>query len=128
MDKHQACLKGVAADCLGLIGGVAIELGIYGGREWASDPDLHNYGRQPDPKVLIAACDRYLDRIAIATATLADILVMRFKVDPQHFALISQVNPMYLIHAYAQVRRVVENGVKVSGATIVCAYRFRGIA
>ena len=85
-------------------------------------------GRTPDAKVLIGGCDRFLDRIAIADAAPGDVLVMAFSREPQHFAIISEADPMYLIHAYAQARRVVENGAKIAGARVLRAYSYRGVA
>lgn len=126
--RHQARTKGVGTDCIGLLIGVGVALGIPGASDADRDPDSKNYGRQPDPNVLLPGCDRYLARIPLAEAGLADILVMAFLRDPQHFAIISRVDPMYLIHAYAQRRAVVENGVKVAGAKVLRAYRFRGVA
>jgi len=124
--QHQQRLKGIATDCIGLVGGVALELGIEGAREWADDPNLHNYGKTP-MDLLLAGCDRFLTRISIHEAGLGDILVMAFRRFPQHVAIVSQVEPMYLIHAYAQIGRVVENGVNVAQAKVVRAYRYRGI-
>ncbi len=121
-------MKGIAVDCIGLIGGVALEVGVPGAEEWKNDPNMHNYGVIPQPEFLWAACDRFMDRITLNSATVGDVLVMAFERDPQHFALISQLHPMYVIHAYTSVRRVVENGVNVAKAKILRVYRFRGVA
>jgi NlpC/P60 family putative phage cell wall peptidase len=126
--QHQAYCKGVATDCIGLVGGIALELGMQGAREWADDPALHNYGRTPDPKVLLDGCDRLLVRIPLHTAGLGDILVMAFASEPQHFAIVSRVDPMYLIHAYALARKVVENGAAVAHARTLRAYSYREVA
>lgn len=125
---HQQRLKGVATDCIGLIGGVALELGIEGAREWADDPDLHTYGQTPDPHLLLQGADRFLDQITLQEVGLGDVLVMAFKRLPQHFAIVSQVSPMYLVHAYQSVGRVVENGAKIARARVLRAYKYRGIA
>jgi hypothetical protein len=124
---HQGRVRGVGVDCIGVIGCSAVTCGVDGAAEWMSDPAMHNYSPQPDPRLLLAACDKYLDRIAVSEAGLADILIMAFAGEPMHFALISRVAPMYVIHAYAQIGKVTENGAKVAGATISRAYRFRGL-
>ena len=124
--QHQQRKKGLATDCIGLVGGVALELGVEGAQEWADDPSLHCYGRLP-MDLLLSGCDRFLTRIPVAESGLGDVLVMAFRNYPQHVAIVSQLDPMYLIHAYLQVGRVVENGARVAGAKIVRAYRFRGI-
>ncbi len=125
---HQARVKGVATDCIGLVGGTALALGIPGAREWADDASLHCYGPTPDPRVLIGACDRLLVRIPLHTAIPGDVLVMAFEKEPQHFGIITQLAPMMLIHAYRSVRMVVENGIGMSRVKLLRAYSFRGIA
>ena len=124
--QHQQSCKGVGTDCIGLVGGVALACGIPEAKAWASDPRWKGYGRTPDPKMLRAACDEYLDPIPIAEADAGVILVMKFDRDPQHFAIVSQKQPMHIIHAYAQARKVVEHIVDPTWRSrIVRAYRFR---
>jgi cell wall-associated NlpC family hydrolase len=125
--RHQGRVKGVAVDCIGLVGGVALELGIEGAAEWAADASLHRYGRLPDPVLLFGGCERFMDRIAAADIRIGDVVVMAFDRDPQHFAIVSDIEPMYLIHAYTAVRKVVENGAGIWRGRILRAYRFRGI-
>lgn len=125
--KHQGRAPGAGLDCIGLVGMAALACGVPGAREWYDEQELHRYAPSPDPKMLVAGCDRFMDRIPFAQATIGDVLVMAFYRDPQHFALISRTDPMYLIHAYTAVRKVVENGLNVAGARIIRAYRFRDI-
>lgn len=123
--KHQASLRGIGTDCIGLIVGVARELGIHGAKEFAADTEIAGYGREPKPDMLEAACDRYLDPCADPKP--GDILLLKFTAEPQHFAIISQ--PDYMIHAYAQARKVVENRIDdVWRSRIVRAYSYRGLA
>lgn len=127
--QHQARLKGVGVDCLGLIGEVGAALKLPGTEAWRTSEEFRGYGPTPRPDLLLAACERYLDRIALASVGLGDILLMAFKVFPQHFAIVSRVAPTYVIHAYplGAVDRVTENGVAVAGAKVVRAYRYRGV-
>lgn len=126
---HQASLKGVGTDCIGLVVGVAAACGIAEAASFRATPEYRNYGREPDPKMLLDGCDRWLMRISMWDVRLADILVFRFAKEPQHFALVSKENPQYIIHAYAQVRKVVENRLDdVWSSRVVRAYRFRGLA
>ena len=126
--QHQASLKGVGADCIGLVGGVALACGVPGAREWAADQTCKGYGRRPDPAMLLRSCDTYLERIAVGAAGLGDILVFKFERDPQHFGIKSREGPDYVIHAYAQARRVVENRIdELWRSRILRAYRFRGL-
>lgn len=124
---HQAYRKGVGTDCLGLIAGVAVELGLPGGAEWEAEPKYHSYGRTPTEGLLIEGADKFLDRIPVHTAKLADILVYAFKTEPQHFALISNDDPERIIHAYIFAKQVVEQGSEIPKARRVAAYRYRGI-
>lgn len=118
-------------DCLGVVGRVGIELRVGTSDRWLADPALRDYGLAMNrPDILIRKCDEYLDRIRFAAVTLGDILLMRFNLFPQHFAIVSRLDPMYVIHAYSSpsVNRVVENGVRIAGAKIYRAYRFKGLA
>lgn len=126
--QHQGRLKGVAVDCIGLIGMTALECGIEGAAEWRADPTMHSYGTTPEPEFLRSACDRFLDPIAVGAARLGDILVIAFPKQPQHFALISHDDPTHVIHAYLQRRQVVEQSLPIAKSRVLCAYRFRGIA
>lgn len=125
---HQASLKGVGTDCIGLIAGVAAECGVAEADKWAHDPHRQNYGREPDHKMLLAACDAYLDRIAFAAAVPGDVLLFRFAAEPQHFGILSRRAPDYVIHAYAQARKVVENRLdELWRSRLVAVYRLRGL-
>jgi NlpC/P60 family putative phage cell wall peptidase len=126
---HQASTKGVGSDCVGLVAGVARALGIAGGEEFAADPDVRGYGREPDPVMLLSVCARYLEPVHLPEVRMGDILLLRFAAEPQHFAIVSQKNPDYMLHAYAQARRIVENRIDaVWRSRIVRAYGYRGIS
>lgn len=124
---HQGRRKGVGVDCIGLAGMVALATGVAGAQEWYADQTMHCYGITPDPDFLWAACNRFLDPIAPADATLADLLVMAFPRQPQHFAVVSRVQPTYVIHAYLQRRKVVENSLPIARSKVIAAYKFRGV-
>lgn len=131
---HQASVKHVGTDCIGLIGGVGLELRLPEAIAWSRDPAVKNYSRVPDPRVLIAACRKYLDAVPITEVHLGDILVFRFDKEPQHFAFVSSLVPCRVIHAYAAARKVCENGIDGDWrqgtswqSLIVSAWRFRGL-
>jgi NlpC/P60 family putative phage cell wall peptidase len=126
--KHQASLRGVGADCIGFVAGVAMAVGVAEATAWRDNPASHQYGRQPDALALLEACAIYLEPAPVEGAQLGDVLVMRFTIEPQHFALVSALDPTYIIHAYAQARRVVEHRLDSKwSARVVRAYRFRGV-
>lgn len=125
--KHQARQKGVGTDCIGLVGGVALAVGLPGADAWALDQTLHCYGRTPLATMLLPACDRFLRKLTASEVRLADILLMDFGHGPQHFGIVSREDPQYMVHAYAQRRKVVESQVSIPKCKVVGAYSFRGV-
>lgn len=128
--QHQASVKGVATDCIGLVGGVGVRLRMPDALVWAADQRCRAYGRKPDVEALRAGCEAYLEQIPVDSAGLGDILLMRYEPDsdPRHFTIISALDPMYIIHAFATARKVVENRVdRAWHDRIVGAYRYRGV-
>lgn len=104
---HQGYLRSVGCDCIGLVIGVALALGIVDATAARRDPRYNGYGRSPNPALLMRACDEYLE--PIAEPELGAVLLMRFTRHPQHFALVSRLDPTYIIHAHQQAGRVVEH-------------------
>jgi NlpC/P60 family putative phage cell wall peptidase len=124
--QHQAWIKGVGTDCIGLVAGVALELGLPEAIAWAADPTQHSYGRDPQPAALLTNVVRFLDPISLGTERPGDILLLRFSREPQHFAILSA--PDRIVHAYAQARKVVENRLDEAWRSrIVGAYSYRGL-
>jgi len=122
--QHQGALKGIGCDCIGLVAGAAFAAGLPSAEAFARDTRWRGYGRAPDPIMLLKACAEYFD--PIAAPDVGDVLVMSFVGEPQHFALLSGVD--YIIHSYAQARRVVEHRLDaVWRARIVRYFRFRGL-
>jgi hypothetical protein len=128
--QHQARLPGIACDCIGLLLIVGLQLGIPEARAAWDDPDLKGYAVSPDPVILLAACDRYLDRVPHSEMGLGDIPAMRFGRFPQHFGIISRVDPFYMVHSSSSTRRVVEHCIddQVWRPRINRVYRFRGLS
>lgn len=125
---HQASVRGVGTDCLGLVGGVARDRGTAEGLAWAADPNFKGYGRTPHARTLLEGTDKYLERIRLAEVTAGDILLMKFAVEPQHFAFISRMDPTYIIHASSSHRKVVEHRLdEVWRSRVIRAYRYRGL-
>ncbi len=124
---HQASHKGLATDCIGLVGGVGESLALVSSA-WRKDPALRGYGRTPVPEKLLDGCERYLTRILLQAARPGDVLVIAFPLSPQHFAIVSSLAPLRIIHAYAQRGGVVETQARIPNSRIVRAYRFPGVA
>jgi len=127
--QHQAMVKGVGCDCIGLIVGVALAVGIAEARTVLETPEYRNYGRQPDGTTLLRGCSELLDPVRRYEAQPGDVLLMKFQTDPQHFAFLSAINPGCIIHAYAGARRVVEHAIDATwNSRVVGAFRIRGLA
>lgn len=114
--RHQGRnMAGV--DCLGLVILVANQLGL-------SEFNSADYGRIPDGQRLRAGLTEHMD--VTRTPQPGDVLLMRFEQHPQHVAIVTDRG---IIHAYAQVRKVVEHRLdSVWSSRIVAAYSFKGIA
>lgn len=124
--QHQASLRGVGTDCVGLLVGVAYDLGLADARAESRPAALNGYGRAPDPTLLLMGAEHYLD--PADGPSLGGVLLMRFHAEPQHFAIVSSLAPYRIIHAYAQARRVVENRLDdLWTSRIVRHYRFPGV-
>lgn len=113
---HQARLKGVGVDCIGLIVGVGRELGLQ-------IEDTTDYARYPDGKTLGLELERQF--IKTDVPRLGDILLFRVTRLPQHVGICS---PIGLIHAHMGVGRVVETGISKSWRDrMLGAYKFPGV-
>ncbi len=64
-----------------------------------------------------------MDRVPLHEAATGDVLIMKFGAGPQHFGIVSRTDPLYVIHALAQVGRVCE--ARVNANWPYRAYRFR---
>lgn len=129
--QHQAAVRDVACDCIGLIAVVAEICGVGEAAIWSADPRRHAYASQPDPAMLREAAADYLDPIDLAAAGLGDVLLLRYRLQPSpsHFSIVSGLVPLYGVHSYASAHKVVENRVEGWGLfRIVDAYRFKGLA
>lgn len=117
---------GVGTDCIGLIVGVAEACGVIEAAAWRADPASRGYGREPVPETLLEQCDKFLDRIAIESTRLGDVLLFTIRGRPMHFGIISREGPRYIVHAYITMMRVVEHRLDVNWARRATrAYRFR---
>lgn len=125
---HQGYRKGIGADCIGFLCGVALKLDIPGAQEWKATARYHQYGRPPNVRFLLESCEHFLDRVDIEDAAEADILVLSFEREPMHFSLLTRRNPSYVIHSLFGVGRVTEH--RLSGEwqqRVRLAYAFRGV-
>lgn len=122
---HQQRLNGVAVDCAGVPAYVATKLGI-------DFDDPANYGRIPVPQQMRAEVDKRLIRVPKDTMQPGDLVWIRFKVDPTHFAIVGDYlyGGLSLIHGYnaGGINKVVEHRLDQAWLDrIVAVWRFPGV-
>lgn len=108
---HQGRMKGIGADCIGLIIGIARELNIVSCTDTPLIAlDTLNYPTHPNGRELKNILDQYLSKSDIAEGRLA---LLQFDSTPQHLGIITE-HPYYefgIIHADISKRQVVEHGL-----------------
>ena len=119
--QHQGRQPGLGLDCAGLL--------VVALRTLRLDPlDRTDYGRNPHGGALEAMLDAQplLFRVPIQEMRPADVLLMRFKTDPQHLALFAGET---IIHAYESAGKVAEHRLDTRWrARIVRVYRVQELA
>ena len=108
---HQARLKKVGCDCLGLVVGVVDELGLKDstGTLLASYDEV-TYSREPDGAYLMQKLVGLLEEIPITEKRAGDLGLFNVRDNPQHVAIFTDYEgTIGMIHCYAQARRVVEH-------------------
>jgi NlpC/P60 family putative phage cell wall peptidase len=103
--RHQASLKGVACDCLGLVRGVWREL--YGYEPETAPPYRPDWAETGAEETLLAAARRHLVELPLSEAGLGDVLLFRMAEGAvlKHAAIVSaaphsEFVQMRMIHAY----------------------------
>ena len=108
-------------DCLGLVVGVANEVGI----DSITSNDRNDYAKNPNGEQLYGEMGRCLKEIPINDMSAGDIALFRFDKDPQHVGIISEKDGVAsIIHCYLQARGVVEHSFdKYWKERLVAAFR-----
>jgi len=125
---HQARMKLVGVDCIGVVIGTARALGLV-----ATDFDITGYSRQPDG-TLIEKAGRYMTRITQAAMQPGDVVAIAFDGDPQHFGILVDYRHggLAIVHASNNYAKVIETrllfGTAPQSMKFVAAYRLPGIA
>lgn len=107
--KHQARLKSIGCDCIGLIVGVIKELNLEINGRKITELDRQNYSRIPQGQLLKKSLDNIFPEAKLVSE--GDIFLMKFLNEPQHVGLVSCIdkNKISIIHSYQQSKGVVEH-------------------
>lgn len=122
---HQARLRGVGVDCIGLIIGVARELQLI-----APDFDYGAYPRVPDGRTLLDVSRRYMTEIERDQMAPGCAIVVAFEKDPQHFGILGRYRHggLSMIHAASVHGKVIETRLMFSSAMkYVTAFDLPGV-
>ncbi|MCE3233059.1 MAG: putative phage cell wall peptidase NlpC/P60 family [Rickettsiaceae bacterium] len=129
--KHQGRVKKSelsrgGCDCIGLVIGVADNVGILCHGRKISSYDRLDYPKIPCGNMLLEEFHKYLEPISPKNVLPGDILMFRFDKDPQHVAIVGDLDrDLSLIHCYLQARGVVEHRLDdVWKERIVAGFRF----
>lgn len=123
--RHQASLRNVGADCLGLVRGVWRE--IFGDEPEAAPPYAADWAENGVGETLADAARRHLDEIRVADIGAGDILLfrMRERGPAKHVAIFVGNDQMIHAHSGLCVSRV-----RLDGAwrrRLAFAFRFPGL-
>lgn len=125
--KHQARLRGIGVDCIGVIVAPARAAGL-------DIADVTDYSRQANPARSLELLRERMDEIGVQMAREGDVIFLWFEGEdrPHHFALLTDIG---ILHAYENARsqrrptgKVVETRLPIGWANkIHSAWRFRGL-
>jgi len=123
---HQARLRGVGVDCVGLVIGVARELGLVAG-----EFDVGGYPRTPDGTTMMYMADLHMTRAA-APLQPGQIIVVAIDRYPQHVGVLGDYRHggLSIIHAAALAHppRVIETRLMISRVMrFVAAFDLPGV-
>lgn len=96
--RHQASVRGVGADCLGLVRGVW--RGVIGDEPQAAPPYTPDWAEAMGEETLLDAARRHLIEVAPGSAAIGDVLLFRMGLGSpaKHAAIVSGRDT--IIHAY----------------------------
>ncbi len=121
--RHQASLKGVGCDCLGLVRGIWREL--YGNEPELPPPYARDWAERGAEDRLMAAAGRHFQPVAgLAEAVSGDLVLFRWQADcaAKHAGILA--GPDHFIHAYEQAAVVRSTLVPSWRRRIAGVFRF----
>lgn len=117
---HQARKIGVGVDCIGVVVGVGVKLGLV-----LPSADRSDYARDPFNRTLETEVAKNMDKIAEPTK--GCVILMRFGVETQHCAF--YLGDDMMLHAYQKQGRVVKHRYNsVWRGMSTAFYDFKGLS
>lgn len=98
--SHQGRTRGLGCDCRGLVGGVAVSLGLVPDSWWAEfDAMFGGYPEQPPPGLMKRACSTFMQ--ATEDPEPGDVVIMAFLTDAQHMGILTpyRYGGLALVHS-----------------------------
>ena len=119
---HMGRVKHVGVDCVGLVLCTAAAVGIVA-------EDVKKYPRFPINGIFGEHVDKQTLPVDIIDLLPGDLMKFQWTYEPQHLAIITQVNPICIVHAYSQVGMCVETDFDAMwAARFTDARRFKELA
>lgn len=110
--QHQQMCKGAGVDCGMLVGGVAMGAGVITREFWLERfASFQGYARMPANGMLERVCRSFMAVKPIDEMAPGDVLMMRFKREPHHLAIVADhpMGGLSIIHALTKPGYVVEH-------------------
>lgn len=127
--QHQAMVKGVGADCVGLIVGVGVSTGVLTLTK-KQMLEYAGYGRLPNPNKMQRVMGKHLTPVPESTVSYGDIAWLQWRDGlPMHLALISgHLGKRTLLHSTSEIGKVVEHSLTLEWETRIVSYwRYPGL-
>jgi len=122
--KHQASLKGVGCDCIGLIVGVWREL--YGGtpQDFEMPPYTAFWAEETGRELMVQIGAQYLIPVSLADMIPGDVVMFKMVTHgmTKHAGILSENNK--LIHAYSRHDVMETSMIRNAGAKLTHAFRY----
>lgn len=113
---HQGRARGAGVDCIGVVIGVAHELGL-------SAFDFRAYDRVPHEPTMRELLDEHMMRIPAPRP--GSVIALRFTRPMQHVGIVTDGGRF--VHAYARRERCIETQIGSWTRRIVAVYDYRGV-
>lgn len=128
---HQGRTR-AGTDCGGLVGAVAVSVGVLPATWWADefDPIHGGYARTPAHGALQRICEAFMTAIDPPAIQPGDVVLMAFATEPQHLGIVADYvhGGLSIIHALSSAGRVAEHRLAPEWRQrVMAAYSMPGV-